>query len=408
MGSVEYIGRQPIIDHNGELIGYDLLYDDSSHTPEQTSSLIASIINTFCVNNTLNNTQGFIKIDTPFLMSGVVFSVPKSLFVLSLSVSMELTDTALERLRELKELGFRFALHDITYLSEETLPILSPLFAMMSYVKVSMTHLSQEYMAKLKHLLEPYPLGLIATHVDTQQDYAIAKSLGYPYIEGYYFSEPVNVEHQKVDSKHFTLIRLYNMLMSSATTTEELSSTFESNPELTLQLLQYINSSAFSFRYQISSITQVLTLLGRKPLAQWLLLLMYGKHMNHSPTQTYLMQMVSRRATLMRGFFRLLSRQNPHTDEDEAFFVGVMSLSSALMSTPLRLILKDMNLSETITSALLSHEGILGELLGVVEAIEHFDIEKIRQFIERYRLSPPAVLALISQTAITPENDISG
>lgn len=181
-------------------------------------------------------------------------------------------------------------------------------------------------MAKLTKLLNPYSLKMIATDVNTQEEYAIAKSIGFPYVEGYYFSEPISVEHQSVDSKLLTVIRLYNMLTSSATTTEELTMTFESNPELTIQLLQYINSSAFFLRIKISSIAQVLTLLGRKPLSQWLLLLMYGKHINHSPTQSLLMQMVSRRTALMKGFYKLL---NPRATSDamgEAFCRGYVTL----------------------------------------------------------------------------------
>lgn len=401
MSSLQFIGKQPVIDHTGELIAYDLFYDEGSSTSKEVSPIIASVINTFCVNNSLGETKALIKIDETFLMSGVIYSVPKQLFILSLKDSIPLTKECLERIVELRDQGYRFALHDITHIPAKALKALAPLFPLLSYVKVSMTNLPQQYMAKLKQLLDPYSLKLIATNVNTQQEYAIAKTLEYPFVEGYYFSEPVTVEHQKVDSKLLTVIRLYNMLMSSSTTTEELSLTFESNPELTLQLLQYINSSAFSLKYQISSIQQVLTLLGRKPLAQWLLLLMYGKHMNNAPTQSLLMQMVSRRTVLMKGFYKFITPHATSTDEGEAFFVGVMSLASAVMSAPLRLILKDMNLTDNVIAALLERKGLLGELLEIVEAIERFNVEKIRTFIQRYGLSPAPVLQLISTTALT-------
>lgn len=404
MFSPQFIGRQPIIDHTGELIAYDLFYDiPANEDNSQISPMIASIINTFCIHNILGDVQGFIKIDDTFLMSGIIYSVPKQLFILSLSDAITLDQDHYERIRELQGLGYRFALHDISYIQAKTLKRLTSLFPMLSYLKIDIKNLTEEYMSKLTKLLKPYPLQLIATNVNTQKEYAIAQSIGFPYVEGYYFSEPIIVEHQSVDSKLLTVIRLYNMLTSSATTTEELTMTFESNPELTIQLLQYINSSAFSLRIKISSINQVLTLLGRKPLSQWLLLLMYGKHINHSPTQSLLMQMVSRRTALMKGFYKLL---NPRATSDamgEAFFVGVMSLSSAVMSMPLRLILKDMNLSEEVMIALLEHKGVLGELLETVEAIERFNIEKIQALIHTHNLSSSAVLQLISSTALSSQ-----
>lgn len=405
--SFELIGRQPIIDHTGELIAYDVLYDapteQSPYPTDQTAKLIASIINTFCIHNILGDVQGFIKIDDTFLMSGIIYSVPKQLFILSLPLTITLNKEHFERIKELKELGYRFALHDIAYLPHKRLKSLAVLCHMLSYIKVDIKNLSQEYMAKLVKTLKCYPLALIATNVNTQEEYAVVKSLGYPYVEGYYFSEPIIVEHQEVDSKLLTVIRLYNMLTSNAATTEELTLTFESNPELTIQLLQYINSSAFSLKYKISSINQVLTLLGRKPLSQWLLLLMYGKHMHHAATQSLLMQMVSRRTALMKGFYKLLKPKATADETGEAFFVGVMSLASAVMSMPLRLILKDMNLSENVLIALLEHKGLLGELLEVVEAIERFNVERIKEFIQTHSLSSAAVLALISSTALSSQ-----
>lgn len=404
--SMQFIGRQPIIDHNGELIGYDLFYDAPDETQSQTdetSSLIASLINTFCTRNVLGDTQGFVKIDDTFLMSGIIYSVPKQLFILSLPLTIKLNKEHFERIKELKELGYRFSLHDIAYIPHKHLKGLAVLFHLVNFIKVDIKNLSQEYMAKLVKTLKRYPPALIATNVNTRDEYAVVKSLGFPYVEGYYFSEPIIVEHQQVDSKLLTVIRLYNMLTSNATTTEELSMTFESNPELTIQLLQYINSSAFSLKYKISSINQVLTLLGRKPLAQWLLLLMYGKHMHHASTQSLLMQMVSRRTSLMKGLYRLLNPKATPDETGEAFFVGVMSLASAVMSMPLRLILKDMNLSESVLAALLDHQGLLGELLDVVEAIERFNVEKIREFIQDHNLSSRAVLALISSTALSTQ-----
>lgn len=405
MPSLEFIGRQPIIDHTGELIAYDLFYDtpDEPRSTDETSSLIASLINTFCTHNVLGETQGFVKIDDVFLMSGVIYSVPKQLFILSLPLTISLTKEHFERIKELKELGYRFALHDISYIPHKRLKSLAVLFHMLDYVKVDIKNLSQEYMAKLIETLNRYPLELIATNVNTQQEYAIVRSLGYPYVEGYYFSEPIIVEHQQIDSKLLSVIRLYNMLTSNAVTTEELTLTFESNPELTIQLLQYINSSAFSLTRKISSIHQVLTLLGRKPLAQWLLLLMYGKHMHHAATQSLLMQMVSRRTSLMKGLVKLLNPKATSDETGEAFFVGVMSLSSAVMSMPLRLILKDMNLSDNVLGALLEHKGVLGELLEVVEAIERFNIEKLQTFIRSHHLSSSAVLQLISTTALSSQ-----
>lgn len=403
MSSVQFIGRQPIINQDGVIIAYELFYESESlqHNKSiQTSTLISSVINAFGIKNILGDSLGFVKIDETFLMGSTIYSVPKNLFVFSLVHTITVNTETYTRIKELKEMGYTFALHDISYKTTSSIKRFHSVIPFLSYIKIDFNSLPQEYLAKLKEIFSPYAIRLIATNINTHEEHAIAQSLAYTYMQGYYFSEPVIIEHKSIDPKALAVIEIYNMLKSD-TSIEELTAKFEMNHELTIQLLQYINSSAFFLKQQVSSIQQVLTLLGRAPLSQWLLLLLYGKSINHSATQSALMQMVSRRATLMKGLYRLLYPNATQVDEGKAFFVGVMSLSSTVMSVPLRLILKELNLSVDVTDALLEKSGILGELLNIVKAIENFDTGSIRGFIKQHNLATVPFLKLMSDTALT-------
>ena len=66
----------------------------------------------------------------------------------------------------------------------------------------------------------------------------------------------------------------------------------------------------------------------------------------------------------------------------------------------MRAILKEMQVSREVKSALLDHTGLLGELLVTVKAMEHFDIPKVEAFIEAYSLTYDAVAALMMQTSL--------
>jgi c-di-GMP-related signal transduction protein len=70
------------------------------------------------------------------------------------------------------------------------------------------------------------------------------------------------------------------------------------------------------------------------------------------------------------------------------------------MSVPLRLILKELNLSTDVTNALLERRGILGELLNITKAIENFETDIIRGFIKQYKLAVAPFLKLMSDTAL--------
>ena len=85
--------------------------------------------------------------------------------------------------------------------------------------------------------------------------------------QGYFFVKPKIFENQKYDPAQAKILKLYTLLIED-TNIDEITSEFEQNHAITVQLLQYINSGAFHFRTKISSIHHILTLVGRAPLAQ--------------------------------------------------------------------------------------------------------------------------------------------
>lgn len=396
-----FVGRQPVIDYEGNLVAYDLFYragnEKNTSQRAKASTLVAAVLNTFGSKGMLGERRGFVEVDRKFLLSELILSTPKELFVFALHDDIVIDRALVERVRQLVAEGYLFAIHDIT-VRTGSLKRLSYLFSYIRYFKINMQGFTEQYLVRLKEVLSEYPLEIVATHVDDHMQYAVCKSVGYPLIQGLYFSEPVLVENSSYDPNQFAVIRIYNLLLDDTVTIEEIVKAFESNHALTLQLMQYINSSAFSFKANIASIAQVLTLLGRKPLAQWLMLLIYGKSMNNSVNQLPLLLMVMTRTELMTGLMKLIWPNASKEIQGKAFFVGVMSLSSTVFSVPLRLILKEMSISEDVRLALLDKEGLLGRMLMQVQAIEKYDIVEMMAFAKEFEISVAAMQSLMTET----------
>ncbi len=398
-----FIGRQPIIDHDGYIFAYDLHFSIAGDKPisqrASVSTLISTLLNSYGVKNILGERLGFIQIDHTVLLSDMVESIPKEHFVLSILDSTILDMQVYNKIIQLHKDGYQLALHDITLNSIPKLKKLKHLFPYMSYIKINMHDFSEQYLVKFKEVLSPYAIKIIGTHIDNYDLYGTALSLNFTYAQGNYFSEAESFKHEAKDTNTFTIIQLYNMLMSD-TDIEKLVKMFEINHDLTLQLLRYINSQNFNLQNRVSSIQQVLTLLGRKALGSWLMLLIYGKSINNSKFQSPLLLMVQNRAMLMGKLFRLIHPNADKNEESKVFFVAIMSLSSAVMSLPLSLILKEMNLSVELITALMDHEGFLGELLLLAEEIEKYEVQKVQAFIQKYRLNPQSVFSLMHETII--------
>jgi EAL and modified HD-GYP domain-containing signal transduction protein len=396
-----FIGRQPIIDHDGYIFAYDLYFTVAGDKPislrASVSTLISTLLNTYGVKKILGERLGFIQVDHTVLLSDMVESIPKEHFVLSIIDTTILDIQLFHKIVQLHNDGFEFAIHDITLHSIPKLKKLKHLFPYIGYFKINMHDFSEQYLHKLKEVLEPYSIKIIGTRIDDHQLYGVTLSLDFTYVQGNYFSEPESFKHEVQDTNTFTIIQLYNMLMSDVDI-QDLVRMFEIHYDLTLQLLRYINSQHFNLQNHVSSIQQVLTLLGRKALGSWLMLLIYGKSVNNSKFQSPLLLMVQNRAMLMGKLFKLIRPNADKNEESQVFFVAIMSLSSAVMSLPLALILKEMNLSSELIEALMNHEGIFGELLLLAEEIEKFEVQKVQAFIEKYHLNPQSVFSIMRET----------
>jgi len=106
-------------------------------------------------------------------------------------------------------------------------------------------------------------------------------------------------------------------------------------------------------------------MLGYSPLYRWLaLLLATATTSGYSPV---LMQ-----TAVIRGRFAELlgSTFLPRNEAENLFVAGMFSLLDKLLGVPMEDVLEKIQLSESVTQALLSREGIYGPFLALAEACE--------------------------------------
>jgi len=383
-----YLGRQPVLNKGSEICAYEVLYRDSQKKSNITgdryasASVITSVLNKFGTKSLLGKKRAFIKIDEKFLLSDIIFSVPKEFFIFTLLESIEMSERVIERLHALHDSGYILAINDIE-LTSENLKRYSTVLDILSYIKVDFSYSTdgKEIVKELKR----HNLTLVATKIEHAHEYEHAKELGFDCFQGYFFAEPQILENRQYEPQQLKILKIYNLLMVD-TNIDEITSEFEKNPEITLQLLQFINSGAFHFRKKISSIHHILILLGRIEVAKWLMLMIYAKSVSKAPNQDPLILMVKNRTELME---RVVKKIHPDAGSNmigEAYFVGVLSLMDVVFKMHLEDLLYGINISEVVKNALLRDEGELGDIYSLVRAVEAFDVDKIISFEEKYKL----------------------
>jgi EAL and modified HD-GYP domain-containing signal transduction protein len=212
-----------------------------------------------------------------------------------------------------------------------------------------------------------------ATHVKTGEDLAGCKTTGFGLFSGLYFSQPLVMRSKKPQALQVSLMKIVGLLFKDEgiTTLEPL---FKVNPDLTLGLFRLVNSVGVAGHLQISSVRQALVTLGQKQLLQWMLLLIYTEAGNAATSE--LQRRVVNRARLIE----LLSQHEDITQpglSDQAFVVGLLSLAHKVTGQTLEEVLKHIHLAEHLQNALLHHEGILGQLLVLTDAIEAADFSRM-------------------------------
>ena len=385
-----FIGRQPIINSYSELSAYEILYKGSQAVLNRFSSasIINNVLNKFGTTSILGDRRGFIKIDETFLMHDIVFSIPSDFFVFSITEATPMSEKIVERIEQLYERGYMLCI-DKLILNADSMYKYKAVFPKLGFVKLDIKKSSPLELANLIQKLQNDGITVVADDIASHSEYIKAKELGCNWFQGYFFAKPKIIENAKQEPAQIAVLKLYNMLIEDVSI-DEITEEFERNPEISVQLLQFINSGAFSFRNKISTINHVLALVGRRPLSQWLMLMIYSKSVSkdkHSP----LMLMVKYRTQLMENILTVIEKDASKQRISEAYFVGILSLIETIFSRKIEDILVEMNISYDVEIALLNKEGLLGEILELIISIEKFDTEKIHNFEKRYKLERQSI-----------------
>lgn len=403
-----YLGRQPILDVYGELNSYEILYREGHDPKEGTSnrfvsaSVINSVLNKFGTHAILGERKAFIKVDEKFLMNDLIFTIPSNFFIFSI-LYLDVTEKIIERFEQLKEKGYELALNDIS-VDEDILDKYVNVLDTLSYVKIDFDKEFAED-SVIKNVISAfsnYNIQVVATKIEDEDAYELAKSYGCDLFQGYFFAKPKIFENPTYDPAQANILKLYTLLMED-TNIDEITSEFENNHAITVQLLQYINSGAFHFRKRISSIHHVITLVGRTPLAQWLMLMIYSKSVSKNPTLSPLMLMIKHRTELMESILKKVDPNVRSNTLGQSYFVGVLSLIDTVFGEKLEKILDDMHIDDVVKNALLYDKGLLGEIYALIIDIETFHTQGIEEFVKKYKLSESLIdeLSLKSMQEVT-------
>ena len=397
------LGRQSVSNDKYEIFAYDILYRGDNSDVNSTNlgfsaSSVATVLNDFGSENVIGTYKGFIRVDTQFLSEDIIYSISKEQFVLMILQSSLLDEELPQRLNDLTLEGYTFGLNDAV-VNEETLGSIVSFIDYVESVKIDVLNSETESVDKLIKILKLKEKTIIASKVETDELYKEYKAKGAEYFQGFYIKRPNIIETTSFNASQEQVLQIWNLLQNDAET-KEIVTSFENNHALTLKLMQFINSSFFSFRTQISSINQIINLLGRTTLSNWLLLFMLSGKNKNAPTNHPLLLMIINRTEIMLGLLKLVKPDASQSDRDTAYLVGMLSLIHLLFEIEHREFLHKLRVTDEVEEAMFEATGFFGQLLIVTRYVENADTAQINEFIKQYNINVDDMNSLIAQAMI--------
>ncbi len=403
-----YLGRQPILDRDQRLVAYELLFRNSSRNAAEvtdglraTATVIANAFSELGIEAALGGCRGFINVDEDFLFSDIPELLPRHAVVLEILETVPPTPAVIERCRELKAAGYTLALDDVI---QQHPPEFAKLLAQVEIVKVDIQPLKRVELMQLAIKLKPTGKLLLAEKVDSREQMELCLKLGFTLFQGYYFAKPTIIAGRKLDHAQLSLMKLMSLLLGEASTTE-LEEALKPEPGLTINLLRMTNSVSASSLERITSLNHAITVLGRRQLQRWLQLLLYSASDRHG-TANPLLLMAATRGRLME-LLAAEARSNDGVFTDQAFMVGIISLTPVLIGLPIREIVGPLGLATPVHQALCDHSGELGALLRLTESCEDGDLTGLREALAALPNLGPKAVNRAQTEALQWANDIS-
>ena len=391
-----FVARQPVFDAQDKLWGYHLLYRDNglAQRAEFNDALEATlkVMACNCVQPTDKIAPGKVLVNFPeeSILVNAPMALPPENSVAIVENSPAPRRFYLEAISQLKEAGFQIALK---YLSpEEHAP---ELLALCDIIILDFENGNSAAFQSHHARTARNGVKILARRVETEQQYELAGSLGCQLFQGFYFQRPSNLKMRTLSASEASKLRLFQVIKSQTPDFDALTEGIETDVSICYRLLAMLNSPAFSFVREITSVRQAVLMLGWRQIQNWLRLIILTDLPASEKALT-----LARIAVQRARFMELCAPLATQPEDDEALFLlGLFSLLDAMLDTPMEEVLRHLALEAELCGALHGERNRFSPWMKLVSALESGDWPQVDLLASRLGL-PAGELANLQQQAI--------
>ncbi|WP_370681682.1 EAL and HDOD domain-containing protein [Comamonas sp. GB3 AK4-5] len=369
--STAIIARQPIVNAQREVFGYEL-FDRSTpahaHTAASDAALLVNALSYAGAKALVGHKTVFINCTLASLASGHLELIHPDKVVLEIptlgdAATPEQVAAQLTTFAQLRARGFRLAF-DQSLLRRSHVGWLP----MAAFIKLDMRQVAAGQAEALVRFARQHTRAdIVAEKVETQAQFEFMQALGVTLFQGFWFAQPDVVHTKTMRPGQTTVLQLIDLVRKQAEI-GEIEALLKRDPTLSYHLLRFINSSGFGLSCEITSFRHAVVILGLKKLFRWAALLLTTASAD-CPVPA-----VGHTAVVRGRLMELLARELlPPEEAEHAFVVGVFSLLDSMLNLPMTQALESVSLPQPVRDALLHRSGVLAPFLALTLACEQGD-----------------------------------
>ncbi|EAQ65909.1 putative signal transduction protein containing EAL and modified HD-GYP domains [Marinomonas sp. MED121] len=355
--STVLLARQAILNRQGHIEAYSILYPDNKHSDiESSNSLLHSLITDLDLDIVTNNTKAFIDISIDVLLKPPAFSLDN--YVLFFKAPSPFPDSLIEHISLMHEDGYKLGLINA---KPDSVPL--EIMPFISYIKFNLKEMGIRNTIKL--LEDPFykDACLLASQINLSQHNDAAQQI--PKISlfsGNFHTAKEDVHGKKAHLYKALVIEFLAKINESNSNIFELASIIEKDATLAYKVIKLTKRAPSYQNFQVSSVQRALEVIGLRDVMKWFSMAIFNS-IDGKPD--CLCQMALTRAIFCQQLAKTLYPNEPH-----AFIVGLFSYLPSFFGEPIEKLLNDIPLNDNLVQALSKFKGPLGNTLKVVQQYE--------------------------------------
>jgi|HubBroStandDraft_1064217.scaffolds.fasta_scaffold27465_2 EAL and modified HD-GYP domain-containing signal transduction protein len=366
VGEMRCVTRQPVMDKNHRVHGYQLNFRVGSNSLETGGGVhpVCTVLDDaviFGIDRFTSGLPAFVTCCAESLTEEWVSVLPAGSTVLEVPAALEPSARLVDSCLNLKGAGFKLALTGFTWdLSPH------PLLDRIDYVKADLSCLDSAGCQRLRKNLQGTPIAMAAEKVETQEDFRRACAEGFTLFQGYYFCRPEAIENAKIPANRRYHLDILRQLYKDPLDLKKICPMVLRDASLTYRLLRLVNSPIYAMRQEVRSIESAIMVVGETAFRRIATLAILSEFNAEQPPEILHM-------ALVRARFCELGAKLCGQDPGEQYLLGMMSLLPAMMLQPMEALAPELPLRDEVRRALLGENNRERCLLGWIERHERND-----------------------------------